>query len=94
MPKVEQVICDRCPAVKGEGNRWWIALVWPGCIQIIPYGDVDLPSCDRPDCDPKVRVSYLCGRACVIAAVSEFLGGTEAGAVGEPVRPEAEGDRG
>jgi len=32
MPIVTQVICDRCPKVKGENNGWWVVFPetrWP-----------------------------------------------------------------
>lgn len=72
MPKVEQIVCDRCGTVKQESNNWWFVSHWQLAILIEPLtADTDKLTPAFPD--PKQL--YICGEACVAGALSGFMAG-------------------
>ena len=67
MPKVEQIICDGCRAVKRESNRWWQVLLYEDHLALMPLG-VPGPWSGKP-----LSTCYFCGRGCVAEAVGKYL---------------------
>ena len=68
--KIETVKCDGCGAVKGENNHWWKIAI--NNEYHYHYDALGIYHAD----DLKGAAPYLdmCGEACVIKKVSEFLG--------------------
>ncbi len=68
MAKVQSIVCDGCGKVKGESNHWWwVAWDVNGEPQlfILPSGKEWEEHWDH--------VFDLCGQACVIAKLSEWM---------------------
>lgn len=66
------VKCNVCGAIKQEANHWFYAETQPDSPDEV-NAFITIHPWDYPAEEPgKI---HLCGRACVIAKVSEFMGG-------------------
>ena len=70
MAEVKQYVCDVCGAVKGETNHWY---------QIRRLEALHLYRWDfGGECREELSGErlHLCGQACVIRKITEFMGGS------------------
>ena len=70
MARIIQDVCDRCGSVRGSTNRWWLSYqTQEGVNRTISVRPFD------PEVGTKIVVEprLLCGEACVLAEVSEFM---------------------
>lgn len=72
MARIVTYTCDNCGAVKKETNHWFVGSV-NGSFDITPWNDTDANSYQG--------ILHLCGDACVLARVQEFLGKVQKGVV-------------
>ncbi len=61
----ETFVCDVCGAVKGTTNHWWKVEIESNNTLIMSQWTM---MGDRP------KVSHICGEACALKKVSEFMG--------------------
>jgi hypothetical protein len=59
--------CDVCGAEKKEANHWWMAQISSRQFLLWPW---DTGARDK-------GILHLCGEACVLKRLSEFLGGNQ-----------------
>lgn len=70
MARIIQDVCDRCGSVRGSANHWWLSYqTQEGVSRLIAVRPFD------PEIGTKIVVEprLLCGEACVLAEVSEFM---------------------
>jgi hypothetical protein len=81
MPRVTRDICDRCGAVRPETGNHWFTTAWgfhtSTCSRSITIEEFH-------EASPDAETRFLCGDACVLAEVSDYLsklkeGGTNGG---------------
>ncbi len=70
MTKFQSYKCNECPAIKDEGNHWFLIFIVSGVIQVHRRWNEEAAKGDG--------AIHLCGDACVIKFVSRSLGTKEA----------------
>ena len=75
--KIENYACNGCGVIKKEANHWWVALRF----RDNPRAPLQLYRwADRVHANEETtETAHLCGHACVIKHVSEFMGEPGAG---------------
>lgn len=66
MAKREQYTCDVCGTEKKAANHWWKIRMWRDEIRMVPWERSNATSRDEIE-------FHLCGQACVITKVNEFM---------------------
>jgi hypothetical protein len=64
-----QYTCDVCGTEKKETNHWWLFVVNDDGFQLAPWGTPWYQTRQRP----QATIQHLCGQACAIRKLSEFM---------------------
>ncbi len=71
MAEIRQYVCDGCGVAKGATNHWYWMRKGEGLH--IHRWDAEGEGID----DMSIDILHLCGRACVLKKVEEFMGQTK-----------------